>query len=153
MGEGKWLCLPGSSIVGVHGRRRRSRSKGHRHRSLGLPDNKRGGRNNKYKAIIAIKSITRQMNGNRCSNVGTMHVARSGNSSEDESPVPGDYRTGCRRGGSWWTSDKREGGVSGLVELFWKGFVFGINSSGYFYSTGQIIGQTVQRGTVRCSVC
>ena len=28
-----------------------------------------------------------------------MHDARSGNSSEDESPVPGDYRTGCPKGG------------------------------------------------------
>ena len=38
------------------------------------------------------------------------------------------------------------GGVSGLVELFRTTFVFEINSSGYFYSTGQIIGQTVRRG-------
>src|SRR3954463_14083092 len=80
-------------------RRRRCRSRGHRQRSSRLPDNKRGGRNNKYKAIIAIKSITRKMNCNRCSNVGTMHVARNGNSSGDESPVPGDYRTGCPEGG------------------------------------------------------
>src|ERR1043165_3452495 len=102
--------------------------------------------------------MTRQLNCNRCSNVGTMHVARNGNSSEDESPVPGDYRTGCPEGGGIkpevsWTSDKREGGVSGLVELFWKSFVFGINSSGYFNSTGRIIGLAVRRGAVRCSVC
>ena len=45
-----------------------------------------------------------------------------------------------------WTSDKRMGDVYGLVELFWITFVFGINSSGYFDSTGQIIGQTVRRG-------
>ena len=45
-----------------------------------------------------------------------------------------------------WTSDTRVGGVTGLVDLFRTTFVFGINSSGYFYSTGQIIGQTVRRG-------
>ena len=28
-----------------------------------------------------------------------MHVARNGNSSEDESPVSSDYRTGCPEGG------------------------------------------------------
>ena len=39
------------------------------------------------------------------------------------------------------------GGVSGLVDLFRTTFVFEINSSGYFYSTGQIIGQTVRRGS------
>src|ERR1041385_7177638 len=49
----EWLCLPGSSTVGVHDRRRRSRSQGHRQRSSGLPNNKRGGRNNKYTTIIA----------------------------------------------------------------------------------------------------
>src|SRR3954464_10299551 len=51
-----------------------------------------------------------------------------------------------------WTSDTRMGGVSGLVDLFRTTFVFGINSSGYFYSTGQFIGQTVQGGwfDVRC---
>ena len=51
-----------------------------------------------------------------------MHVAQSGNSSEDELPVPGDYRTGCPEGGNMsevsWTSDTCERGVSGLVELF-----------------------------------
>src|SRR3954466_10764895 len=45
-----------------------------------------------------------------------------------------------------WTSDTRGGGVSGLVEPFRTTFVFEINSSGYFNSTGQIIGQTVRRG-------
>src|ERR1041384_2293695 len=108
--------------MGGYDRQRRSRSQGHRRRSLRLPDNKRGGRNNKYKAIIAIKSITRNMNCNRCSNVGMMHVARSGDSSEDESPVPSDYRTGCPEGGFMpevlWTSDKRVDCVSGLVKLF-----------------------------------
>src|SRR4051812_49241485 len=57
---------------------------------------------------------------------------------------------GVRRGGIMpevsWTSDKRRGGVSGLVELFRTTFVFGINSSGYCSSTGQIIGLMVQRG-------
>ena len=74
------------------------------------------------------------MNGNRCSNVGTMHDAQSGNTSEDESPVPGDYRTGCPEGGVMlevsWTSDTRVGCVSGVVDLFRTTFVFGINSSG-----------------------
>ena len=45
-----------------------------------------------------------------------------------------------------WTSDTRVGGVSGLVDLFRTTFAFEINSSGYFYSTGQIIGLTVRRG-------
>ena len=45
-----------------------------------------------------------------------------------------------------WTSDTRVGGVSGLVDLFRTTFVFRINSSGYFNSTGQIIGQAVRRG-------
>src|SRR4051812_977300 len=45
-----------------------------------------------------------------------------------------------------WASDKSRGGVSVLVELFRTTFVFRINSSGYFNSTGQIIGQTVRRG-------
>ena len=57
---------------------------------------------------------------------------------------------GVRRGGIMlevsWTSDTRVGWVSGVVDLFRTTFVFGINSSGYFYSTGQIIGQTVRRG-------
>src|SRR3954470_18528027 len=93
----------------------------------------------------------------RCTNVGTMHVARSGNSSGDELPVPGDYGTGCTEGGGImpevsWTSDTRVGDVSGLVDLFRTTFVFEINSSEYFSSTGQIIGQTVRRGRfdVRC---
>src|SRR4051812_16899854 len=79
-----------------------------------------------------------------------MHVARSGNSFGDELPAPGDYRTGCPEGGNVmpevsWTSDTCVGGVSGLVDLFRTTFVFGINSSGYFNSTGQIIRQTVRR--------
>ena len=45
-----------------------------------------------------------------------------------------------------WTSDKCVGVVTGLFELFRTTFVFEINSSGYFCSTGQIIGQTVRRG-------
>src|SRR4051812_16584027 len=94
----------------------------------------------------------------RCSNVGTMHVARNGNSSGDEPLVPGDYRTGCPEGGRIkpemsWTSDTHVVGVSWLVEVFRTTFVFGINSSGHCSSTGQFIGQTVQRGTVRSTVC
>ena len=82
-----------------------------------------------------------------------MHVARSGKSSEDEIPAPGDYRTGCPEGGGimpevLWTSDTRVGGVSELVDLFRTTFGFGINSSGYYSSTGQIIGQTVRRGAI-----
>ena len=45
-----------------------------------------------------------------------------------------------------WKSDTRVDGVSGLVDLYRTTFVFGINSSGYFYSTEQIIGQAVRRG-------
>ena len=45
-----------------------------------------------------------------------------------------------------WTSNTCVGGVSGLVDLFQTTFVFKINSSGYFYSIGQIIGLTVRRG-------
>src|ERR1041385_4243865 len=87
-----------------------------------------------------------------------MHVARSGNSSGDERPVPGDYRTRCPEGGDImpevsWTSDKHVKGVSVLVETIRTTFVFEINSSGYFSSTGQFIGQSVRRGTVRCSLC
>src|ERR1041385_2949353 len=87
-----------------------------------------------------------------------MHVARSGNSSGDEIPAPGDYRTGCSEGEGIMpkvscTSDKRGDGVTVLVETFRTTFMFRRNSSGYFNSTGQIIGQTVRRGTVRCSVC
>ena len=80
-----------------------------------------------------------------------MQYARSGNSSGDELPATVDYQTGCLEGegtmpeGSW-TSDKHMGGVSSLVELSRTTFVFRINSSGYFNSTGQIIGQTVRRG-------
>ena len=45
-----------------------------------------------------------------------------------------------------WTSDRCAGGVSRLVDIFRATFMFGINSSGYFYSTGQFIGQMVRRG-------
>src|SRR3954464_14166460 len=74
-----------------------------------------------------------------------MHVARSGNSSGDELPAPGDYRTGCPEGGNVmpevsWTSDTCVGGVSGLVDIFRTTFVFEINSSGYFKSTGRTDG-------------
>src|ERR1041385_8685850 len=80
-----------------------------------------------------------------------MQVARSGNSSGDELPAPGEYRTRCSEGGDImpevsWTSDTCVGGVSGFVDLFRTTFVFEINSSGYFSSTGQFIGQTVRRG-------
>ena len=80
-----------------------------------------------------------------------MHVARNGNSSGDELPVPGDYRTGRPEGEGimpevTWTSDKRMGGASGLVELSRTTFVFGINSSGHSSSTGEFIRQTVRRG-------
>src|SRR3954467_12773936 len=80
-----------------------------------------------------------------------MDVARSGNSSVDELPAPDDYRTGCPEGGGVmpevsWTSDKHRGGVSALVELYRTTFVFRINSSEYFDSTGQFIRQTVRRG-------
>src|SRR4051812_40106779 len=84
-----------------------------------------------------------------------MHVARSGNSSGDEVSAPVITGQGVRRGGIMtevsWTSDKEKGSVSGLVEPFRTTFVFKINSSGYFNSTGQFIRQTVRRGVVRCS--
>ena len=104
-----------------YGRRRRSRSQG-----IGRRDYqtiKEGGRNNKYKANITNKCITLQMKCYQSSNVGTMHIARSRNSSGDELPVPGDYRTGCPEGEGImtevsWTSEKCMDGVSGLVELF-----------------------------------
>ena len=86
----------------------------------------------------------------RCYNVGTRHVARSRNSSGHEPQVPGDYRIGCPEGGDHaevsWTSDTRVGGVSELVDLFRTTFLSEINSSGYFYSIGQIMGQMVRRG-------
>src|SRR3954471_613151 len=80
-----------------------------------------------------------------------IHVARSGNSSGDELPDPGDYRTGCPEGVKIksrvsWTSDTRVGCVFGLGDLFRTTFVFGINSSGYYSSTGQIIGLMLRRG-------
>src|SRR3954470_14457029 len=97
------------------------------------------------------------MNNKCCSNVGTMHDARSRNSSGDEYRLRGDYRTGCPEGekikpGVSWTSDTRVGCVSGLVDLFRTTFVFEINSSGYFYSTGQSSDKRSGGGTVRCSV-
>ena len=66
-----------------------------------------------------------------------MYIARSGNSSGDELPAPGDYRTGCPEGEGFmpevsWVPDKHKGGVSVLVEPFRTPFVFGINLSGYF---------------------
>ena len=72
-----------------------------------------------------------------------MHVAQSGNSSVDEQPVPGDYWTGRPEGEGImpevsWTTNKRRGGVSGLVDLFRTTFVFGINSSEVFNGTGQL---------------
>ena len=72
-----------------------------------------------------------------------MHVARSGNSSGDEVPAPGDYRIGCPEGEGImpevsWTSDTRVGGVTRLVDLFRTTFVFGINSSGLFIAIGQL---------------
>src|SRR3954471_9929471 len=98
---------------------------------------------------MANTTLTVLERGSRC-------IARSANSSGDELPAPGDYRTGCPEGGIMpevsWTSDKRMGGVSELVELFRTTFVFVINSSGYFNSTGQIIRQPVRRGAVRSSV-
>ena len=63
-----------------------------------------------------------------------MHIAQSRNSSGNELPAPGDYRTGCPEGEIMpevsWTSDTRVVGASGLVDLFRTMFVFGINSSG-----------------------
>src|SRR3954465_9448593 len=87
-----------------------------------------------------------------------MHDARSGNSFGDEIPAPGGLPDRVSGGGKIkpgvsWTSDTRVGGVSGLVDLFRTTFVFGINSSGHCSSTRQFFGQTVRRGTVRCSVC
>src|SRR4051812_26074047 len=75
-----------------------------------------------------------------------MHVARRGNSSGDDIPAPGDYRTGCPEGGKMkpgvsWTSDKDKGGVSVLVEPFRTTFVFEINSSGRFLPAPGIIGR------------
>src|ERR1041385_2934762 len=87
-----------------------------------------------------------------------MHVARSGNSSGDERPAPGDYRTRCPEGGDImpevsWTSDTCVGSVSGLVDLFQTTFVFEINSSGKFYRYRLITGQCNQRGNAPCAVC
>src|SRR3954465_7555794 len=86
-----------------------------------------------------------------------IHVVRIGNSSGDELPAPGDYRTGCPEGEGFmpevsWTSDKHKGGVSGLVEPFRTTFVFGINSSGFFLSVPGIIDKQPGGGNVddRC---
>src|ERR1041385_2780903 len=86
-----------------------------------------------------------------------MHVARSGNSSGDELPAPGDYRTGCPDGEGFmpevsWTSDKHKGGVSVLVEPSRTTFVFGINSSGRFLPAPGIIDRQPRGGDVgvRC---
>src|ERR1041385_8054051 len=86
-----------------------------------------------------------------------MHVARSGNSSGDELPAPGDYRTGCSEGEGFmpevsWTSDKHKGGVAVLVEPFRTTFVIGINSSDRFLPAPGIIDRQPGGGNVddRC---
>jgi len=50
-------CLPGSSTVGVHGRRRSSRTKGEASAAVATSIGRKrgGGRNNKYTIIIAIQ--------------------------------------------------------------------------------------------------
>ena len=83
-----------------------------------------------------------------------MYQTRSGNSSGDDMPAPGDYRIGCPEGGRVhvevsWTSDKHKGGVSVLVEPFRTTFVFGINSSGYFLSVPEIIDRQPGGGECR----
>src|SRR3954462_9730875 len=89
--------------------------------------------------------------------LNAMHVARSGNSSGDELPAPGDYRTGCPEGGDImpevsWTSETCVGGVSGLVDLFRRTFVFEINSSGrFFIGTGELSADDSE-GECRCPV-
>ena len=65
---------------------------------------------------------------------------------------------GVRRGGIMpevsWTSDQREGGVSGLVELFWKSFVFGIKiHPGTVAVPDNHRTSGPEGGAVRCSVC
>src|ERR1041384_4855520 len=86
-----------------------------------------------------------------------MGVARSGNSSGDELPAPGDYRTGCPEGeGNMpevsWTSGKDKGRVSVLAEPFRTTFVFGINSSARFLPAPGIIDRQPRGGNVddRC---
>ena len=86
-----------------------------------------------------------------------MHVAPSGNSSGDELPAPGDYRTGCPEGkGSCRRCrghpTKIRGGVSVLVEPFRTTFVFRINSSGRFLPAPGIIDRQPRGGDVgvRC---
>src|SRR4051812_3634524 len=108
-------------MIGVHGRRRRSRSQGHRQRSSRLPDKERG---------------EETINTQHSKNTNTTHVKHNVDCAltqykvycserefiRGELPAPGDYRTGCPEGGIMpevsWTSDKRRGGVSVLVELF-----------------------------------
>src|ERR1041385_3188571 len=86
-----------------------------------------------------------------------MHVARSGNSSGDDTPAPGDYRTRRPEGEGImpevsWTSNKDKGGVSVLVEPFQTTFVFGINSSDRFLPAPGIIDRQPGGGNVddRC---
>ena len=79
-----------------------------------------------------------------------MYCSERENSSEDELPAPGDYRTGCPEGGN------HAGGVVDIrhtcglcimvVGLFRTTFVFEINSSWYCSSTGQFIVLAVRRG-------
>ena len=155
MGEGKWLCLPGSSTVRGYNRRWLSRSQGLRHRSSGLPNNKRWGRNNKYKAHITNKCHTLKMKCYRCSNVVLCNMLGVGIHPGMNYQLRLITGQGVRRGGIMpevsRTSDKRRGCVSGLADLFWTTFMFEINSSGYFNRYRTIIGQTVRRGAVWCS--
>src|SRR4051812_43259752 len=82
-----------------YGRRGRSRSQGHRHRSSRLPDNKRGGRNNKYKEITTSKYITRQKKSYRCSNVVRCTLHRAGIHLGMKYRLRMIIRQGVRRGG------------------------------------------------------
>src|SRR4051812_44360358 len=97
------------------------------------------------------------MNYKRCSNVVRCNKLGAGNHPGMKYRLQVITGQGVWRGGIMpevsWTSDTRVGGVPRLVDLFRTTFVFGINSSGYFYRTGQIIGQVVKRGLVRCLVC
>ena len=157
MGEVKGHCLPGCSTVGVHGRRRSSQSKGEVPAAVISTIGKKGGETINTRQWKQYKWNTRQYvelevnyrGDSRCGRNGIHPAILSG---------PGDYRTRCPEGGGimpevLWTSDTHVGGVSGLAGLFRTNFVFRINSSRYFSSTGQVIGQTVRRGAVRCSVC
>ena len=97
------------------------------------------------------------MNCNRCSKVERYTVLGAGVHLGMKYRLQVITGQGVRRGGIMpevsWTSDTRVGCVSGVIDLFRTTFVFGINSSGHFSSTGQIIGLAVRRGTVQCSVC